>query len=112
MTSQIERNLKLDPNYSDKLAEKALWNPELIAEISHVISSAIIGTKMTVESESFHHLEWLTSSMKSDVIVEIRDGVSRLLVNIDRYRPHRELLALEGIAARHGLEMGEYDDER
>ena len=111
MTSKIEQDLKNDPNYSGKLAESGLWNPRLIAQISHVVSSGYIDIKQTLESEGFHVLSWVNSNMKDEVIVEIRDGVSKLLVNTDRYRTFRESLALEGIAARYGLKMGEYSDD-
>ena len=107
-----EKYIIQSENYSDKLADQALWNPDLIAIISHVINSGSIVTKMTVGSENYHYLCWANTIGASDVAVEISKDGAFLLVNIDRYRGHLEQIALEGIAARFSLGMGEFEDEK
>ena len=104
----VELDASLQAN--KKLAENWLWNPSLIADVTHAVSQTI-GCRQTVQSEDFHHLTWCRSDGKSDVMVELRDGTQSLLMNTDRYRSHQENFALEGIAARYGLQLGEFTDD-
>ena len=93
-----------------KLADNWKWNPWLVADVTLAVLRAI-GSSQTVTDEDFHSLVWSTPSGLSDVIVEIRDGKQSLLVNVDRWRSHREQLALEGIAARYSLDFSEFSDD-
>ena len=105
-----EKNKNTDSNHSNKLAERGLWDPELVAIISDVIGSPNIVSKTSVEHENYHFLEWENSSGKSDVMLEIHNDVAYLRINRDRYRPAQERMALGGIAARYGLKLDEYLD--
>ena len=96
--------VSIDQNYSDKLSYKGLWNPDLIAEITYVTGARIV-TKQCVQSEEFHFLEWANNSNRTEVIIEIRDGVSNMIVNIDRFRTQKDDLALAGIAAKYNLKF-------
>tara|TARA_R100001163_G_C4998934_1_gene148803 strand:+ start:471 stop:806 length:336 start_codon:yes stop_codon:yes gene_type:complete len=104
----VELDASLQAN--KKLADNWLWNPSLIADVTHAVSQTI-RRRQTVQSEDFHHLTWCRSDGKSDVVVEIRDGTQSLLMNADRYRSHQERFGLEGIAARYGLQLGEFTDD-
>jgi len=104
----VELDASLQAN--KKLAANWRWNPSLIADVTHAVSQTI-GCRQTVQSEDFHHLTWCCLDGKSDVMVEIRDGTQVLLMNTDRYRSHQENFALEGIAARYGLQLGEFTDD-
>ena len=104
----VELDASLQAN--KKIADNWLWNPWLIADVTLAVSQTI-GSHQTVQSEGFHHLTWCSSDGRGDVMVEIQDGESILLINIDRWRSHREVLTLEGVAARYGLKMGEYIDD-
>ena len=105
-----EKAVSIDQNYSDKLADRGLWNPDLIAEITYVTGARIV-TRQSVQSEGFHFLEWATNSDRTEVIIEIRDDVTSMIVNIDRFRTQKDDLALTGIAAKYGLQYGECTDE-
>ena len=105
-----EKNKNTDPNYSDKLVERGLWDPELVSIVSYVIGSPNIASKQSVEHENYHFLEWENCQGKSDVMIEIHNGVAYLRINRDRFRLAHERVSLEGIAARHGLKIDEYLD--
>ena len=105
-----EKVVSIDQNYSDKLADRGLWNPDLIAEITYVTGARIV-TRQSIQSEGFHFLEWANNSNKTEVIIEIRDGISMMIVNIDRFRSQKDDLALAGIAAKYHLQYGECEDE-
>ena len=105
-----EKVVSIDQNYSDKLAERGLWNPDLVAEITYVTGAEIV-TRQSVQSDGFHFLEWAINSSRTEVAIEIRDGVSSMIVNIDRFRTQKDNLALAGIAAKYGLQYQECSDE-
>ncbi len=94
----------------EALANNSLWNPWLVADITRCIGQSNVSTSQTVQEEDFHYLEWSNSNHKTDVYLEIRDGIQNLIVNIDRFRGHNERLALVGIAATYNLTYGECDD--
>ena len=106
-----ENVLPID-NYSDKLSEKGLWDPDLIVAVSHVIGSGAIGTKQTITSDNFHYLCWLNASGAEEVAIEISNDGAFLLINNDRYRGHLERIALEGIAASFSLQLGGFEDPK
>ena len=99
-------------NYSNKLSERGLWDPDLIVAISHVIGSGAIGTRQTITSSNFHYLCWDNASGAADVAIEISNDGAFLLLNRDRYRGHLEQIALEGIAASFSLQLGEFQDPK
>tara|TARA_R110000823_G_scaffold262909_1_gene383471 strand:+ start:178 stop:495 length:318 start_codon:yes stop_codon:yes gene_type:complete len=94
----------------EKLANEWLWNPWLVADITRCINQSI-GSSQTVQEEDFHYLEWSRRTGKTDVYLEIRDGVQTLVLNTDRWRGNNERLALIGIAATYNLIYGECTDE-
>ena len=98
------------PKERENLAENWKWNPWLVADVTLIVSRAI-GSSQTIKDEDFHSLVWFSSTGGIDVIVEIRDGKQSLLVNSDLWRPHREYLALQGIAAKYELELSEFSFE-
>ena len=105
-----EKNVLPIDNYSNKLSEKGLWDPELIVAVSHVIGSGAIGTRQTIIANNFHYLCWVNASGDPDVAIEISDEGAFLLLHRDRYRGHLEKIALEGIAASFSLTLGEFGD--
>jgi hypothetical protein len=104
-----ENVVSIDQNYSDKLADRGLWNPTLIAEITYVTQARIF-KKITLQNDGLHFLEWASVTNRAEVLIEIRDGVSKMLINTDRFRTQRDELALSGIAAKYGLQYGEFED--
>jgi|TARA_R110001583_G_scaffold4214_1_gene24764 hypothetical protein len=104
-----EKVVSIDQN-SEKLADKGLWNPDLIAEITCVTGARII-TNLSAQSQGFYLLRWVNNSGRTEVIIEIQDRVSSMIVNIDRFRTQKDELALDGIAAKYGLQYGECNDE-
>ena len=94
----------------EKLANEWLWNPWLVADITRCINQSI-GSSQTVQEQDFHYLEWSRLGGKTDVYLEIRDGVQTLILNTDRWRGNNERLALIGIAATYNLTYGECTDE-
>ena len=107
----MNKIIEIKPQPPEKdLSRDGYWNPWLVADITLTISNSI-GCSQSVEREGFHYLEWTAGANgKTDVVVEVRDGKRSLLVNSDVWRPHRENLALEGIAARYGLDYLELSD--
>ena len=101
---------EIKPSKDEALANNSLWNPWLVADITRCIGQSNVSTSQTVQEEDFHYLEWSNSNHKTDVYLEIRDGIQNLIVNIDRFRGHNERLALVGIAATYNLTYGECDD--
>ena len=93
-----------------KLADNWKWNPWLINDVTLIISRSI-GSSQTIQEKDFHSLAWSTPTGETDVIVEVRDGNQSLLINLDIWRPHREQLALEGLAARYSLVYSEFSEE-
>ena len=104
-----ENVVSIDQNYSDKLADRGLWHPNLIAEITYVTQARIF-KKITLQNDGLHFLEWASVTNRAEVRIEIRDGVSKMLINTDRFRTQRDELALSGIAAKYGLQYGEFED--
>lgn len=92
------------------LADNWLWNPDVISDVTIVLGTSSIVTRQTVQKEGFHHVAWATSTGKDDVFLEIREGVSSLLINTNLYRSQREHLALLGICFKHNLSFGEFED--
>jgi hypothetical protein len=105
-----EKVVSIDQNYSDKLADKGLWNPELIAEITYITGCG----KVIADSQGDKHfLEWLTNSGREEVTIEINDGnePNKMMVNMDRFRTQRDELALIAVALKNGIEHVESKDE-
>jgi hypothetical protein len=73
------------------------WTPTLVADITLILGSARIKHRGP-------RLEWYNSSDQPEVSLE----PGKLLLNSDRYRSRIEQLALKGVAAHHGIEIGEW----
>ena len=97
------------PEAQQELADNWKWNPWLINDVTLIISRSI-GSSQTIQEKDFHSVMWSTPTGETDVIVEIRDGKQSLLINLDIWRPHREQLALEGLATRYSLIYGEFSE--
>jgi hypothetical protein len=116
----ISKHWAHERNKSKTLVANGLWNPELIAAISYIIGGANITFNTSVDATAsepgeYHCLAWASSCGKEvNVSLEItnRDAsepprvpANRLMLGCTEYRTERERLALEGVAARHGLEL-------
>jgi len=90
---------------SDKLADKGLWNPDLVSEITYITGGKLM-SKQTLENEGFRHqLEWRNTSNKTELILEIADGIANLIINPDCFMSQRDELALLGIATKYNLKF-------
>ena len=74
------------------MSTKRYWEPLLVSDITIVLGSARM-------EDRGPRLEWSNSCDKPDVRLEQEE----LLMNSDRYRSRIERLALEGVAAHHGI---------
>ena len=99
------------PKEKENLADNGLWNPNLISDVTMVLSTSLIGYQQTSQKDKSYILGWSTSTGKDDVFVEIKDTEAKLIVNTSRYRSGREYLSLRGIAHKYDLIFDECEDE-
>ena len=74
------------------MSTKRYWEPALVSDITLILGSSRMEDRGS-------RLEWSNSCDKPDVRLEQEE----LLMNSDRYRSRIEQLALEGVAAHHGI---------
>lgn len=113
----VENFTETEKNHSDKLADKGLWNPKLVAEITHITGGKIT-LRQSFENngsgDDFNSLEWSTAGNADVIIVPGKNNDAdnihwMMIINTNRYRLQRDELALRGIAAEYDLEYIEDD---